>query len=71
MNSRNDLLFVSIQLLHWGGIIGDVDWGRTIDLFNLGVMNLKEDRPLTEVLTARIPSAGGLIAGYFLGFRKG
>jgi uncharacterized membrane protein (Fun14 family) len=48
-----------------------VDWSRALDLFNDFVLNLKENQGLGEIIQDRIPTAGALLAGYWLGFRKG
>ena len=62
--------FVMLQLLTYGGVT-TIDWGRFVDILNDWVLNLKENQTITDVLTDRVPTAGSLVAGYFLGFRKG
>lgn len=62
--------FVMLQLLTYGGVT-TIDWGRFVEILNDWVLNLKENQTITEVLTDRVPTAGSLLAGYFLGFRRG
>jgi len=64
------LLFVAVQGLSYAGVVA-VDWDRALQLVNDLVLNLKENQTFTEVIKDRLPSAGGLVAGYALGFRKG
>lgn len=62
--------FLLLQLMTYGGVT-TIDWGRLIDILNDWILNLKENQSITEVLTDRVPTAGSLIAGYFIGFRRG
>ncbi len=64
------VFFVLLQLLTYGGVT-TIDWGRLVDILNDWILNLKENQTITDVLTDRVPTAGSLIAGYFVGFRKG
>ena len=48
-----------------------MDWSRAVSLVNDFVLNLKENETIGQVLKDRIPTAGALVGGYFLGFRKG
>lgn len=64
------IFFIGIQGLSYSGVIS-VDWARALELFNDFVLNLKENQTVGEVLKDRIPTAGALVAGYWLGFRKG
>ena len=64
------LIFVAIQLLVHFDVV-DVDWNALVASLNDWVMNLREDGTVQQLLTDRIPSAGGLAGGYLLGFRKG
>ena len=64
------VLFVGVQVLSYAGV-ADVEWSGVIDGLNRVLFNLKEKQPLTEMLTHRLPSAGSLVAGYLLGFRRG
>lgn len=64
------IFFIGIQALAYADVM-TVDWGKALELINRLVLNLREDQPITEVLIAKVPTAGSLIAGYFLGFRRG
>ncbi len=64
------IFFVVLQGLGFSGVIS-VDWSRAVELINNFVLNLQENQTLTSVLTDRIPSVGSLVAGYFLGMRRG
>ena len=65
------LVFAAIQGLHMAGVIENVDWGKAIELVNHWILNIKEDQSVTEWLTDKVPSAGALLAGYFIGFKQG
>lgn len=65
------LIFAAIQGLHMAGVIENVDWGKAIELVNHWILNIKEDQSVTEWLTDKVPSAGALLAGYFIGFKQG
>lgn len=62
--------FVGLQLLSYSGVVA-IDWQRAVALLNDFVLNIKEGETFTEVLTARLPSAGALLAAFFVGFRSG
>jgi uncharacterized membrane protein (Fun14 family) len=62
--------FLAIQGLSYAGVL-QVDWGRALELVNDLVMNLKGNQTFEEIVKEGIPSAGALVAGYLLGFRKG
>jgi len=62
--------FVLLQLMTYAGVT-TIDWGKLVEILNDWILNLKENQTITAVLTDRVPTAGSLIAGYFLGFRKG
>ncbi len=64
------IFFVGIQALSYGGVLS-VDWQKFVDLLNDLILNLKENETLTEVLKDRVPTAGAMMAGYWLGFRRG
>lgn len=64
------IFFLGIQALSYAEVM-TVDWNHAIELLNRVVLNLKEDQPFTQVLKEKIPTVGALIAGYFLGFRRG
>ena len=65
------LFFLGIQGLQYAGVIQDVDWPMAIEYVNDFVLNLKENNTLTEWLTDRVPTAGALVAGYFVGLKRG
>ncbi len=48
-----------------------VDWDHAVTLANDFVLNIKQDQSWLEVLKDRLPTTGGLAAGYALGFRRG
>ena len=62
--------FVALQALVWTGTVS-VDWGGLVAKLNALVFNLTEGETATQFLTRRIPSAGGMLAGYLIGFRRG
>jgi len=64
------LFFVALQALVWTGTVS-VDWQGIIGKLNELVFNLKQDQSMTQFLTRRIPSGGGLLAGYLFGFQRG
>jgi uncharacterized membrane protein (Fun14 family) len=64
------LFFVGLQALVWTGSVS-VDWHSVVGKLNALVFNLKENETVTQFLTRRIPSAGGLLTGYLFGFRRG
>lgn len=64
------LMFLAVQGLSYAEVVS-VDWDRALGLVNDLVLNLKENQTVTDVLKDRLPSAGGLVGGYALGFRKG
>ena len=62
--------FLFLQVLVFADV-ATIDWGRAVDLVNSLILNLKENRTITEVLVDRVPSTGAFLSGWFLGFRKG
>jgi uncharacterized membrane protein (Fun14 family) len=64
------LFFLGLQALVWTGTVA-VDWGGMVGKLNELVFNLKQDESITQFLTRRIPSAGGMLAGYLIGFHRG
>jgi uncharacterized membrane protein (Fun14 family) len=64
------LFFIGLQALVWTGAVA-VDWHSLVGKLNALIFNLKQDQTVTQFLTQRIPSAGGLVAGYLLGFQHG
>ena len=64
------LVFVALQGLVWADV-AQVDWGGAAEKLNTLIFNMREDTSLGQWLRARVPSLGGLLAGYVLGFRRG
>lgn len=64
------LAFVVVQLLVHFGVL-EVDWNALTEKLNRLVLNVREDGSVQELLTDRIPTAGGLGAGWLLGLRRG
>ncbi len=64
------LFFLGLQALVWTGNVS-VDWGGLVGKLNGLLFNLQENESITQFLTRRIPSAGGMLAGYFIGFQRG
>ncbi|MBI1381610.1 MAG: hypothetical protein GC161_11050 [Planctomycetaceae bacterium] len=64
------LVFVALQGLVWADV-AQVDWGAAVEKLNTLIFNVREDTSVGEWLRARVPSLGGLLAGYVLGFRRG
>ncbi len=64
------LFFVGLQALVWAGAV-EVDWGGLVGKLNMLVFNLKHNESVTQFLTRRIPTGGGLLLGYVIGFQRG
>ena len=64
------LIFVALQVLSYMQVV-TIDWSRFLEIVNDFILNLKENQTIGEILKDRIPTAGALIGGYALGFRKG
>lgn len=64
------IFFVGLQVLSYMDVV-NIDWGRGIELVKKFVLNIQEGESIKKVLTDKLPTAGGLTAGYMLGFRKG
>jgi len=64
------IFFVGIQALSFGGVL-TVDWSKAVDLLNSLILNLQENETVSEVLKDKVPTAGAMFAGYWLGFRRG
>lgn len=65
------LFFLGLQGLVQAGIVESVDWGKLIDTLNQFVFNLKENPDLGSWVTDRVPTAGALATGYFIGLKRG
>ena len=64
------VLFIALQVLGYMEVVA-IDWQRLIDICNRLILNLKENDSISAVLKDRIPTAGALVGGYALGFKKG
>lgn len=64
------LAFVAVQgMVHLGWF--QVDWGGLLEQLNIWLFNLKESATVSEFLTDRVPSAGALLVGWLVGFKRG
>jgi len=64
------LFFVGLQALVWTGSVS-IDWNGLLGKLNALVFNLQENESMTAFLTRRIPSGGGMLLGYLVGFQRG
>jgi uncharacterized membrane protein (Fun14 family) len=64
------LFFLGLQALVWTGTVS-VDWSGMIGKLNALVFNLRENETISAFLTRRIPSGGGMLLGYWVGFQRG
>lgn len=64
------LIFLAVQGMAYTEVLY-IDWDRAQDLFNRFVLNIQENQSIGEIIKHKLPTAGGLVAGYALGFRKG
>lgn len=64
------LFFVGLQALVWTGKV-TVDWSGLVASLDEWIFNLRQDESMTAFLTRRIPSGGGMLLGYVIGFRRG
>ncbi len=64
------LFFLGLQALVWTGTVS-VDWNGMLGKLNALLFNLQENESITQFLTRRVPSAGGMLAGYLIGFQRG
>lgn len=62
--------FIAAQGLSYVGVV-DIKWDRAIDLVNGAILDIKGSQSWKEIFAHKIPTMGALIAGYFVGFRKG
>ncbi len=65
------LFFLGLQGLVAAEVVESVDWGKLIETLNQFVFNLKENATFSSWATDRVPTAGALAAGYFLGLKRG
>jgi uncharacterized membrane protein (Fun14 family) len=64
------LFFVGLQALVWTGTVS-VDWSGLLGKLNALIFNLRENESMSAFLTRRIPSGGGMLLGYLVGFQRG
>lgn len=63
--------FIAIQFLAYKGYIAEVDWGGIATGLKNLVLNLPETTGLSAMLQYKLPSAGSLVLGYYLGLKRG
>lgn len=64
------VVFIGVQLLVSTGHVS-IDWLGVNSKINEWILNIKQNESFTSFLTKRVPSAGSLIVGYVLGFKRG
>ena len=64
------LFFIGLQALVWTETV-TIDWSGLVGKLNTLIFNLKQDETATQFLTRHVPSGGGMLAGYLLGFKRG
>ncbi len=64
------VLFIGVQLLVSTGHVS-IDWLGVNSKINEWIFNIKQNESITSFLTNRVPSAGSLLVGYVLGFKRG
>ena len=62
--------FILIQVLAYNGVLS-IDWGVFAQALNNFVLNVSSDEGLGAIIKHKLPSAGGFMAGLYLGFKKG
>jgi uncharacterized membrane protein (Fun14 family) len=65
------VVFVSIQFLAYKGLIADVDWGGIASTLKNFVLHIPETTGLSRMLQYKLPSAGSLVLGFYLGLKRG
>lgn len=61
------LLFIAIQFMSHKGWITGIDWGKVQDW----VLNVPKSTGIGALVKHKLPSAGSLVVGYWLGLKKG
>jgi uncharacterized membrane protein (Fun14 family) len=61
------LLFITIQFMSHKGWITGIDWGKVQDW----VLNVPKSTGIVSLVKYKLPSAGSLVVGYWLGLKKG
>jgi uncharacterized membrane protein (Fun14 family) len=65
------VVFVSIQFLAYKGLISEVDWGGIASTLKNFVLHMPETTGLSRMLQYKLPSAGSLVLGFYLGLKRG
>jgi uncharacterized membrane protein (Fun14 family) len=62
--------FVGLQVLvHVGAV--EVDWSAAVAKLDQLVLNVRQRDTIGQLLSDRVPAAGGIATGYLLGLRRG
>ena len=64
------ITFVAIQYLSYKGML-TMDWGQFGEWLNNLVLNVSGENGLGAIMKHKLPSAGALGVGYYLGLKKG
>ena len=62
--------FILIQVLAYNGVL-TIDWGAFAQALNDFVLNVSSDQGIGAIIKHKLPSAGGFMAGLYLGFKEG
>ncbi len=62
--------FILIQVLVYNGVL-IIDWGTFARALNDFVLNVSSSDGMGAIIKHKLPSAGGFLAGLYLGFKKG
>ena len=62
--------FILLQVLAYKEIL-TIDWGAFAMALNDFVLNVSSDEGIGAIIKHKLPSAGGFMAGLYLGFKKG
>ncbi len=62
--------FILIQVLVYNGVM-TIDWGVFAQFLGDFVLNVSSDEGPGAIIKHKLPSAGGFMAGLYLGFKKG
>jgi uncharacterized membrane protein (Fun14 family) len=63
------VVFLGTQFLAYKGIM-TVDWGGFAGWLHQSVLNVSSAESFQEIVTQKLPAAGALLIGYFLGLKK-
>lgn len=64
------IFFVCLQALVWTGTVS-VDWDGLLGKLDALLFNLEQNETMQQFWTHRIPSGGGMLLGYLIGFQRG